>query len=165
MTTITFLFADWIQSFTASVREMPPVSAIPMAGMRLVSWCLQGLFSPACIGMLTAQRSKEGGWVLRARLTALCNRRVVHSFRSWTHCAKAARTQQKLLKSIYRGWCLRCSGFPAPPPVCLEGLCCSSDKAEQPHQDVTIAIRGNCMLPTHSASPPCSLSKEECDSV
>lgn len=34
---ITSLFADWIQSFTASVREMPPVSAIPMAGMRLVS--------------------------------------------------------------------------------------------------------------------------------
>ena len=34
---ITFLFADWIQSFTASVREMPPVSAIPMAGTRLVS--------------------------------------------------------------------------------------------------------------------------------
>lgn len=34
---ITFLFADWILSFTASVREMPPVSAIPMAGMRRVS--------------------------------------------------------------------------------------------------------------------------------
>lgn len=34
---MTSLFADWIQSFTASVREMPPVSAIPMAGMRRVS--------------------------------------------------------------------------------------------------------------------------------
>ena len=34
---ITSLFADWIQSFTASIREMPRASAIPMAGMRRVS--------------------------------------------------------------------------------------------------------------------------------
>lgn len=156
---VTFLFADWIQSFTASVREMPPVSAIPMAGMRLVSWCLQGLFSPACTGMRTAQRSKAGGWVLRAQLTALGNRRVVHRFRCWTCCAKAARTQKKLLKSIYCGWYLCCSGCPAPPPVWLEGLWWCSGKAEQPHQDVTIAIRGNCVLTTRSASPPRSLSE------
>lgn len=37
MPVITVLFADWTQSFTASVREMPPASAIPMAGMRPVS--------------------------------------------------------------------------------------------------------------------------------
>lgn len=34
---ITPVFAGWTQSFTASVREMPPASAIPMAGMRPVS--------------------------------------------------------------------------------------------------------------------------------
>lgn len=57
----TSLSAGWTRSCTASVRETPPACAIPTAGTRRASWCPQGRCSPACTGMPTAPRSREGG--------------------------------------------------------------------------------------------------------